>query len=127
MLLHAACSFMCYQCGPKKDGEEYTTEQCEKDQKKVNCTGDDNTCIKFHGKRTNSTVFEKRECIINKSDCELIKKDCADDDKKKVAEMKECEVACCVSDGDTPCNSGFTVSAKMIMMMCAVLCSLKMF
>ena len=49
------------------------------------------------------------------------------DEAKKAAGVKECAVACCVSDGDKPCNGGFTVSINMIMIMFAVLCSLKLF
>ena len=51
----------------------------------------------------------------------------ASDDEKKAVGIKECEVACCVSDGDTPCNGGFTVSINMIMIMFTVLCSLNLF
>lgn len=119
---------MCYQCSPKNEKEDYTTDQCEKDQKKVNCTGDDYTCFKLHGENTDGVVDESRGCLP-KSDCEEMKKVCADDDKKKKLKIKECEAACCVSDGDTPCNRGFTVSSnmKMMIMVIAVLCSLKLF
>lgn len=123
-----AHSFMCYQCSPTKEGEDYSTDQCEKDQKKVNCTGDDKTCFKIHGETTKGIVTESRGCI-DKSFCEALKKTCSDDDLKKKDKIKECEAACCISTGDTPCNSASTASTSVMMMMMvvAVLFSLKLF
>ena len=51
-----AYSFMCYECGPIRVDQDYSADQCEKDQKKVNCTGDDNTCYKFHKETADGIV-----------------------------------------------------------------------
>ena len=120
-----AHSFKCYQCGPKTPGTEYKPEQCEKDQKEVECSSNF-TCIKMHGKTEEDKEVETRGCY-QKTMCDTMKKLCADAELKKAQKIKECEVACCVSDGDKPCNSGFTVSAYMIMIMFAVLCGFKLF
>ena len=116
-------------CGPKKEGESYTTDQCEKDQKKVGCPSN-STCVKMHGKTDDDKEVETRGCFM-KSFCDNMKKVCGDDTLKKEWKIKECAVACCVSDGDTPCNSGFTVPDNIVMtvmmLMFAVLSSLKLF
>jgi len=39
--------FQCYQCFPKKPDTGYTTEQCEKEQIRVDCPAD-KTCIKYY-------------------------------------------------------------------------------
>lgn len=125
-IISLAYSFMCYECGPTKEGEDYSTDQCEKDQKKVNCSGDGYTCYKLHGENTDGIVTETRGCW-QKSFCEVMKKTCSDDDEKKKEKIKECEVACCVSTGDTPCNSASTAATSMMIIMVAALCSLKLF
>lgn len=122
-----AYSFMCYKCGPIKEDQEYSADQCEKDQIKVNCTGDDNTCFKFHDESTDGIVQEARGCM-EKSYCEEAKEICSDKDKMKKAKVKECQAACCVSTGDTPCNGASIASnSVMTMMMVAALGSLKLF
>lgn len=95
-----AYSFKCYQCAPKTPGGEYTADQCKKDQKEVECPGN-STCIKMHGKTTDDKEVETRGCYL-KVMCDSLKKVCGDADLKKAQKIKECEVACCVSDGDKP-------------------------
>ena len=122
-----ACSFVCYDCGPSKVDQDYSADQCEKDQKKDNCTGEDNTCFKFHKENTDGIVQELRGCM-SKSKCDKAKEVCSDDEKMKEDKIKKCQAACCVSTGDTPCNSATTASSSvMIMMIIAALCSLKLF
>ncbi|KAJ7351033.1 hypothetical protein OS493_037096, partial [Desmophyllum pertusum] len=91
------------------------TDQCEKAQTKVECSAN-STCVQMHGKRADDKEVETRGCFT-KSMCDSWKKLCGDDDMKKAQKIKECAVACCDSDGDTPCNSGFTVCACTNMMM----------
>ena len=113
---------------------EYTKEQCEKDQRIVNCTNrdptdnDDYTCVRMHSESEDGEEYEMRARYI-KSVCEEKKKECEDDDRLKEVKLKECTMTCCVSDGDTPCNEGVTFSANtvMMMMMFAVLYILKRF
>ncbi|KAL9968362.1 hypothetical protein ACROYT_G026723 [Oculina patagonica] len=123
----AAYSFKCYTCDGADQDADYSTDQCEKDQKTMDCQGN-YTCFKFHGTTTDDKERESRGCST-KEFCEGFMKTCKEgtDEQKKAAKIKECEAACCVSDGDTPCNSGFTVSVDMIMIIFAVLCSLKLF
>jgi len=110
-----------------KVDQEYTADQCEKDQRKDNCTGDDNTCFKFHKETTDGIVQERRGCR-SKSDCDKMKEACSDKDKMKEGKIKECQAACCVSTGDTPCNSASIASSSLVfMMMIAALGSLKLF
>ena len=118
-----AYSFKCYQCDGK--GKEYTTKQCEKDQTKIECHTNF-TCYKLHGTTLDGIESEARGCWT-KDFCEGYVKLCKEetDEQKRKRTIKDCEAACCVSDGDTPCNGGFTVSINMIMIMFAVLCSLK--
>ena len=84
----------------------------------------------MHGTTTKDDGAEReaRGCSP-KEFCENFEKICKEgtDEQKKAMNVKECEAACCVSDGDTPCNSGFTVSINMVMVMLAVLCSLNIF
>ena len=124
----AAYSLQCYKCGPYKEDETYTTDQCEKDQKMVNCTNEEDICFKMHVKYDYGREVEERLCML-KSDCEDSKETCEDDEQKKAAMIKECAVACCASDGDKPCNSGFTVSVNvtMLMIMLTVFCNLSPF
>lgn len=124
---------MCYQCVRYEPGEgEYTTEQCEKDQKIVNCTSrdptdrEDYTCVSTHSVGEDGKEHVFRACYL-KSVCENKKKECEDKNKMKELKLKECTITCCVSDGDTPCNSGFIMSANVITMTFLVLCSLKLF
>ena len=106
--------FQCYECRPDTAGDQYTPDQCVKHQKKVNCT---DICVKVHGKLNNGTQFELRRCAP-KSHCEdTLKTVCTEDAFKKVHNITECSVACCVSVGDIPCNSGLSVSTSMMMMM----------
>ncbi|XP_078376713.1 uncharacterized protein LOC144660038 isoform X2 [Oculina patagonica] len=142
----AAYSFKCYQCENDDHGVNYTLAQCEKDLTKVNCSANGNfTCFRFHYTTHRDDIKEARGCM-EKHFCEEFVNDC-----KRGNET--CEVAaCCVSDGDTPCNSdliasttssftasttssftvspsnrGFTVSISLMMIMFAVLCTLKIF
>ena len=122
-----AYSFECYLCGPMRVDQDYSADQCEKDQKKENCTGEDNTCFKFHKETTDGLVQETRGCM-EKSECDKAKEICSENEKMKEGKLKECQAACCVSTGDTPCNSASTFSSSVIiMMMVAALCSLKLF
>lgn len=122
-----AYSFKCYLCGPIRVDQDYSADQCEKDQKMENCTGEDKTCFKFHKETTDGIVQEIRGCV-EKSFCDAFKESCSDDEKLKKAKIKECQAACCDSTGDTPCNSACTFSSGvMMMMMVAALCSLKLF
>ena len=133
-----ACSFKCYECENDDNGVNYNTSQCEIDQGKVDC-GANSTCSRFHyiSTRKGNVVKESRGCN-NKYRCEEFRKFCKEGtvQQKEERGIKNCDVAvCCVSDGDTPCNSGFTapissgftVSIDMVMIMLAVLCSLKIF
>ena len=103
-------------------------DQCEKDQTKVDCPSANYTCFKFHGTTTDDKEKESRGCSP-KDFCETFAKICKEgtEEQKKAQKIKECEAACCVSDGDKPCNGGFTVSINLIMIMFAFLCSLKLF
>lgn len=85
------------------------------------------TCYRITGTKTEGDDGDSRGCNT-KQTCEIFKTVCKDgtDEQKKQFDIKECEASCCVSDGDTPCNSGFTVPIDMIMIMLAVLCSLKL-
>ena len=123
-----AYSFKCYFCGPIRVDQDYSADQCEKDQRIENCTGEDYTCFKFHKETTDGIVQETRACV-EKSFCDGTKKGCSDDEKMKEAKINKCQAACCVSTGDTPCNSATTVesSSVVIMMMVAALCILKLF
>jgi len=107
--------------------EDYTEDQCEKNQTKEKCTGDDNTCFKIHLETTKGIVREVRGCTT-KSDCDESEEICSDKDKREEVQVKKCEIACCVSIGDTPCNSAsIASSSEMFMMMVAALGSLKLF
>jgi len=118
---------MCYQCDPSGEDQDYSADQCEKDQKKDNCAGGNNTCYKFHIELTDGIVQEMRGCT-SKSKCNDAKETCSDKEKMKENKIKECQVACCVSTGDTPCNSASIASSSvMFMMMVAALGSLKLF
>ena len=128
----------CYQCENDDIGVNYNTSQCEKDQGKVDCTKANSTCFRYHYTTTRDDEKEGRGCVEKKW-CEDFRKLCKEGtiEEKKKEGIKKCEEAvCCESDGDTPCNSGFiaptssgfTVSIDMMMMiMLAVLCSLKIF
>ncbi|XP_022797689.1 uncharacterized protein LOC111335946 [Stylophora pistillata] len=128
--------FKCYQCVRKSlDVEEYTTKQCLKDQKIVDCINrnvsdpTEYACVRMHSVSDDDVEYEMRACYI-KSICEERKKRCEDKAQMKEQKIKECTMTCCVSDGDTPCNSGFTVFNDPIAiptMMLAVLCALKLF
>ena len=123
----------CFECGDDTKGKDYTTDQCEKEQTVVECPGAEYpaeifTCFKFHGTTKDDKEKEFRGCTTKLS-CERNKKFCEEptEEQKEEGNVKECEAACCVSDGDIPCNRSFTVSINMISIMCAVLCSLKLF
>ena len=103
--------------------KEYTTEQCLKDQIIVNCPTNrdptdttDYACVRMHSVSEDGDEYEMRACYI-KSICEEQKKKCEDKAKLKELKLKECTITCCDSDGDTPCNRGFTVSVNMMVMM----------
>ena len=123
-----AYSFLCYACYPSSEDQNYPVDQCEKDQRRVNCTGEDVTCFQQHLEYNSGIVQEIRTCV-EKSVCNNLKKSCSDDETiKKNNAVKDCQVACCISTGDTPCNSATTASSSvMIMMMVSALCSLKLF
>ena len=104
MFFFTAYSFQCYQCSPKKADTNYTTEQCEMDQIKVDCS-QNKTCIKFykeeeHGAGENIAY---RGCV-SQSVCDAQKASCADEKKKKEDGTTLCLVDCCASVGDPPCN-----------------------
>ena len=124
-LLFKAYSFKCYKCAPENKGDPYSSDQCEKDQTKVDCPSN-YTCVKMHGMRDDDKEVENRGCFT-KSMCDLMKKACKDDAIKKASKIKKCAVACCVSDGDTPCNSGFTGSDNIVMTVMMVFAVLKLF
>ena len=120
-----AYSLLCYACGPSSE-ENYPVDQCEKDQIRINCTSD-MTCYKRHLEFNSGIVLEERACL-EKSRCNEIKESCSDDETIKKSNVKDCQVVCCISTGDTPCNSATTASSSvMIMMMVSALCSLKLF
>ena len=128
-----AYSFLCYQCIRKEAGEgEYSKEECEKDQKIVNCTNpdptdsEDYTCVSFNSESEDGKEYVMKACYLKRV-CEEKKKECEDKKKLKELKVKECSVTCCVSEGDTPCNSGFTMSTNVIMTTLSVLCSMKLF
>ena len=122
-----AYSFLCYACYPSSEDQNYPVDQCEKDQRRVNCTGEDVTCFQQHLEYNSGIVQEIRTCV-EKSVCNNLKKSCSDDETIKKSNVKDCQVVCCISTGDTPCNSATTASSSvMIMMMVSALCSLKLF
>lgn len=125
-----ANSFKCYKCRPAEaDDEQYTKEQCEKNQKEVECNSTLGmvSCFRSWGKMTDGKKFELRDCAP-KSLCEgVLKQFCTDKAKMKESKIKECEVRCCQSD---LCNSAFSTSANMmmmVMMMFASLCGVMLF
>ena len=103
-------------------------------------------CVRMHSVSDDGKEYEMRACSV-KSICEEQKKKCEDKAQLKALGLKECTITCCVSDGDTPCNGGFSVfinstgdtpfnggfsvfinsTTMMMMMMLAVLCTLKLF
>ena len=118
-----AYSFECYVCNEK------TEEECTSKQTKVNCTGDDNTCLKVNFKTDQDKTGEFRTCQPKKY-CEANKKKCDDgeeislDDGDKIT---KCDVACCVTaaGAENPCNGAtVTVSANVVMMIFAALYAL---
>ena len=114
MFSFTAHSFLCYKC---EERENYTKEQCEKNQKTLECPAHLKvTCFKQHVVKNDGTELEFRGCEL-KSACETRKKNCEDEAKMKEMGRKECGAACCITDGDTPCNSGVTVPVNMIMVM----------
>ena len=115
--LFPASSFMCYSCGPKSKGESYTTAQCEKDQKVVDCNSTGVTCMKGHSTKTDDNEVELRSCS-SKEVCEGAKEMCkgSQEEKEKV-KVKECQVACCETD---LCNSAFMFSGSIAMMTAAM-------
>ena len=121
LLIFTASSFKCYQCSAPHDGE-YTKEQCEKDQKEVECNSTEAmpmVCVRLWGEKTDDKKHEYRDCVL-KSVCEgKMKKYCSDKKLMEEMKIKECEARCCQSD---LCNSAFSTSANMIMMMFAALC-----
>ncbi|KAL9985533.1 hypothetical protein ACROYT_G007950 [Oculina patagonica] len=133
--ISVAYTFMCYQCVRKETGKgEYTKEQCEKDQKIVDCTNrdpnatdhDEYTCVSMYSESEDGKEYLMKACYL-KSVCEEMKKKCEDTKKMKELKLKECTMTCCVSDGDKPCNSGYTVSTNVIIMTFSVLISVKLF
>lgn len=47
---------------------------------------------------------EIRGCT-SKAKCQQMKELCADETARKLHGITDCSVSCCVSDGDTPCNT----------------------
>ena len=115
LLIFTASSFKCYQCSAPDDGE-YTKEQCEKDQKEVECNSTEAmpmVCVRLWGEKTDDKKHEYRDCVLE-STCEDEKKVCSDKKLMEKKKIKECEVRCCQSD---LCNSAFSTPADMMMMM----------
>ena len=126
--LFPANSFQCYKCGPKNVDESYTTDQCEKDQKKVDCNSTAGMlCMKGHSTKDDGIEFETRSCTY-KVACENGKKMCGNAEEREKQKIKECQVACCETD---LCNGAFITSGNMAMMMTmmmiAAMCSLVLF
>ena len=118
-----AQSFKCYQCGERK-GESYTKDECEKVQTTVECAAHLKlTCFKQHIIKDDDTEIEKRGCRLI-SDCEKEKKECEKDAENDKEKIKECAVACCITEGDKPCNGAITVSIDLMMVVVAVVSSL---
>ncbi|KAJ7391812.1 hypothetical protein OS493_016101 [Desmophyllum pertusum] len=118
-----AYSLKCYKCESIL-GQEFTTEQCEEHQSEISCPDADNTCFKMNSKTNDGKEVVTRGCSTTMH-CEGLVKFCngtADDTKK--SNTKECQATCCHKDF---CNMGFTVSINMMLVMFAVLCSLKLF
>lgn len=67
----------------------------------------------------------RRGCKV-KTDCEALKERCKDDAKNKEENIKECKVACCVSDSDTPCNNAITFAADIMIVVISVVCGLRL-
>lgn len=74
----------------------------------------------MHSKMVDDREVETRGCL-QKIQCDNMKKLCTNDDMKKAMNIKECAVACCVSDGDTPCNTGFAASGNLMMLVTMVM------
>ena len=113
-----AYSFACYVCGPAREDQAYSADQCEKDQKRKECFGFSeyyNTCFRYHIETTDGIVQELRGCV-GKIFCNNMKKICSDDEKMKEANITNCQAACCVGPGDTPCNSVIKASSSLIIM-----------
>ena len=135
-LISTAHSFQCYKCGPDKPDVGYTTEQCEQNKTKIDCSG---TCYRSYHEESDGKqlVFESRGCSP-KSSCDDAVKRCANDTIREVDGIKKCTVTCCVSDSDTPCNSfnnnnnnnnnnnAFTVSSHRIIVLFSLLCSFRL-
>lgn len=120
-----ANSYKCYSCGPKGEDEPYSTAECEKDQKEVECNSTAGmTCMKGHFTKIDDKEFETRSCAL-KEVCEGAKKVCEGSKEEKEKEkIKECQVACCETD---LCNSAFITSGSIAMMMITAMCSLVLF
>ena len=120
----SAYSFKCYTC------IDESSDNCNKNQTSVTCTGNDKTCIKADGELESGKTLEMRGCLDTK-DCDESKKKCEDGTATfgdAGDKFKECRVVCCVpSDDETPCNSAFTVTSNMVIMMLAILLSLDAF
>ena len=113
--LFPANSLKCYKCERENEGEPYSTAQCEKDQKGVECNSTaGKTCLRMHGTDTGDKEFEYRSCR-SKERCERVKKMCErlKEGKEKNDDVKECQVACCETD---LCNSAFITSGSIAMM-----------
>lgn len=112
-----AYSFVCYVCGPTRNDQDYSTAQCEKDQKREDCTLSEyfNTCFKYHIEYTHGIVQELRGCV-GKPFCNRMKEICSDDELMKEANITNCKAACCVGSGDTPCNNVINASSSLMIM-----------
>ena len=64
-------------------------------------------------------------CDVTTKKCES--GDFADKFKFLKEKVKKCAQACCVSEGGTPCNGAFAVSANLVMTIFAILYSLNLF
>lgn len=94
-----AYSFKCSICASKRVGGSYSIDQCKKDQTEVDCPAN-YTCSKIHDKMEDNNEVETRGCL-QKMECDLMKNLSTNDDMKKIMKIKECAVACCVSDRHT--------------------------
>jgi len=120
--IYIANSFQCYKCSGKVD-EGYTNDECQKEDKKENCT---EACLKVWGENTDGKEIVMKACVP-KAACGSegeYKKLCEDEAKLKEAGLKNCDALCCEED---LCNSAFTFSTNILVMMFAALCGVMLF
>ena len=107
--------------------ESYSVEQCEKDQKKVNCSDIPGVvsdfCLKTSVEDEDGRKSQQKACV-SKAECEQTKANCDNAGKTEESKVKKCSVSCCSSD---LCNNAFSVSINMMFIVTAALCSFKLF